>query len=218
MVRELNKSIKVNVRRSLYTFLDPYSEVAERYRLLRNNMSFAAEGRSLKSIVVTSPAAGEGKSTAAVNLAVSMTYRGDKVLLIDANIRKPLLHKVFHMKMSTGLTNVLDKQLSYDDAILETDVSGLYLLPSGPMLHHAAELLDSKSMDELLEYYAKTFDAIIIDCPQVLGVSETNAIAGKCDGVLMLVKSGKTKEAKALEAKRSLDFAGAKVLGVVLNK
>lgn len=218
MVRERNKLANAAIRRSLYSHLDPFSEIAEQYRSLRNNIGFAADGRAMKSIVVTSPSEGEGKSTSAVNLAICMAQRGDKVLLIDANARNPVLHNVFNVKMSVGLSNVLAQQLPYDEAIYETDIAGLSLLPSGPRLQHAAELLDTWKMSDLLEAYGKRFDRIIIDCPSVLGVSDTNAIAGKCDGVLMLVKSGKTTDAKAVEAKKSLEFAGANMLGVILNK
>ena len=218
MVRERNKLASASIRRSLYSFLDPFSEIAEQYRTLRNNIGFAADGRPMRSIVITSPSAKEGKSTSAVNLAVCMTQRGEKTLLIDANLRNPVLHKVFNVKLCTGLSNVLSGELKYEEAIYGTDIEGLSLLPSGPRLHNAAELLESQAMNDVLEASAKRFDRIIIDCPQVLGVSDTNAIAGKCDGVLMLVKSGKTSDAKAVDAKRSLDFAGANMLGVILNK
>ncbi|CAM4111600.1 CpsD/CapB family tyrosine-protein kinase [Paenibacillus alkaliterrae] len=218
MVRERKKPAKSFVSRSLLAYVNPHSSISEQYRTIRNNIQYAANGRKVRSLLVTSPSEGEGKSTAAVNLAICMAQRGDRVLVIDANFRNPVLHQIFSVQTSPGLSNVLGQQLDIREAIYSTEVEGLQILPSGQRFFNSTELLDSVLMVDVMDYAASHYDMILLDCPPVLGVAETNALVNKCDGVILLLKSGKTQQEQAKEAKKALLFAKANILGVILNK
>lgn len=218
MVRERAKIAKRVVNRSLIAYLNPSHRIAEQYRTIRNNIQYAAEGAPVRTLLVTSPEEGDGKSTAAINLAVSMAQRGERVLLIDVNFRNPVLHKIFNTQISPGLSSVLAQQLAFDEAVQESEVEGMDLLTSGLSQGNSADLLDSHRMKELIEKAVQHYDRIVFDCPPVLSAPDTNALVNKCDGVVLLLSCGKTTHGKALEAKQSLSFAGANIIGAILNK
>ncbi len=218
MVRERKKVAKAFVAKSLLVYANPYGEIAEQYRTIRNNIQYAADGKKIKSLLITSPSEREGKSTAIVNLAICMAQRGDRVLVIDVNFRNPTLHQTFNVPASPGLSAVLGQQLDMLDAIYNTEVEGLDILPSGQRFFNSTELLDSELMSDVMAFGGEHYDMVLLDCPPVLGVAETNALVRKCDGVILLVRSGKTQQDQAKEAKRALLFAKANILGVILNK
>ncbi|MDQ8735942.1 CpsD/CapB family tyrosine-protein kinase [Paenibacillus sp. LHD-38] len=218
MVRERQMVSKSYVNRSLLAYINPHGAISEQYRTIRNNIQYAANGQKIRSLLVTSPSEGDGKSTAAINLAVCMAQRGDRVLIIDANFRNPIINKIFNVQTSPGLSNVLGQQLEIREAIYNTEVEGLDILPSGQRLYNSTELLDSQVMVDVMAFASEQYEMVLLDCPPVLGVSDTNALVSKCDGVLLLLKSGKTHKELALEAKRALLFAKANILGVILNK
>lgn len=218
MVRERKKASISYVNRSLLAYINPHSTISEQYRTIRNNIQYAADGIRMRSLLVTSPSEGDGKSTATVNLAVCMAQRGDRVLIIDANFRSPIINKIFNVQTSPGLSNVLGQQLEIREAIYNTEVEGLDILPSGQRLYNSTELLDSQVMVDVMTLASEQYDMVLLDCPPVLGVSDTNVLVSKCDGVLLLLNSGKTSKELALEAKRALHFAKANILGVILNK
>jgi capsular exopolysaccharide synthesis family protein len=206
------------VNKSLLAYINPHGSISEQYRTIRNNIHYAANGSKVRSLLVTSPSEGEGKSTTTVNLAVCMALRGDRVLIIDTHFRNPIINKIFSVQTSPGLSNVLGQQLEIRDAIYNTEVEGLDILPSGQRFYNSTELLDSQLMVDVMAYASEHYDMVLLDCPSVLGVPDTNALVSKCDGVLLIIKSGKTKQEQALEAKRALLFAKANILGVILNK
>lgn len=218
MVREKEKISRKLINRSMLAYLQPGHKISEQFRSIRNNIHFASEGRSLRTIVVTSPTDGDGKSTAAVNLAISMAQRGERVLLMDANFRGPMLHKLFSTQMSPGLSSVLANQLSLKEAAQPTEIECLELLTSGVQHTYSTDMLGSHRMKEVLEAAAMEYDRIVIDCPAVLSSPDTNVLVNKCDGVVLLLRWGKTTNAKALEAKQALTFAGANIVGAILNK
>jgi capsular exopolysaccharide synthesis family protein len=218
LVREKARVAKKIVHRSLIAYLNPAHKISEQYRTIRNNIQYASDGKTVRSLLVTSPAEGDGKTTAAVNLAVSMAQRGERILLIDANFRNPMLHKIFGSPISPGLSNALAHQLSFTEAVQETEVEGLDLLTSGHSHANAADILDSHMMKEIMESAGSRYDRIVIDCPAVLQAPDTNALVNKCDGVVLLLHCGKTTHSKAIEAKQSLTFAGANIIGAILNK
>ncbi|MCR2802497.1 CpsD/CapB family tyrosine-protein kinase [Paenibacillus soyae] len=218
MVREKAKVAKKTVSRSLIAYINPSNKIAEQYRTIRNNIQYASDGKSIRSLIVTSPTEGDGKSTAAVNLAISMAQRGERVLLVDANFRQPMLHKVFSSPISPGLSNVLTHQMEFSDAAQSTEVEGLDLLTSGITHANSADMLDSHTMKQLLLQLSSKYDRIVFDCPAVLSAPDTNALVNKCDGVVLLLRCGKTTHGKALEAKQALSFAGANIIGAILNQ
>lgn len=218
MGRERAKVARKAVNRSMVSYLNPSNKISEQYRTIRNNIQYASDGRSIRSLLVTSPAEGDGKSTAAVNLAISIAQRGERVLLIDANFRNPMLHKIFNTQISPGLSNVLAHQITFKEAAQGTEVEGLDLLTSGLTHSNSTDMLDSHTMKELMEAAIQSYDRIVMDCPPVLTAPDTNALVNKCDGVVLLLRCGKTTHSKALEAKQSLSFAGANIIGAILNK
>lgn len=201
----------------LITHNSPKLPVSEQYRLIRTNIQFSSVDKEIKSIMVTSPEPSDGKSTTAANLAVVLAQQGKKVLLVDADLRKPSVHFTFHSSNLEGLTGALTKQISLHDAMISTYIPNLMILTSGVIPPNPSELLSSKAMETAMEILAKEYDYIIYDTPPVLSVTDAQIIANKCDGVILVVASGKTNKDVALRAKELLLKAKARILGVVVN-
>jgi capsular exopolysaccharide synthesis family protein len=198
--------------------MHPDNKIADQFRNIRSNIQYASEGRTIRSIVVTSPEGGDGKTTVAVNLAISLVQQGDKVLLIDTNFRKPALYDVFNLKNLPGLTNVLAGQILLRECIHKTEIGRLEFMTSGPILHHSAEMLGSPAMKELLESAYKIYDKVILDVPAVLDSADAKMLASFCDGSLLIIRGGKTKDKSVIEAKRLLDMARVHVMGAIINE
>ncbi|SMF92173.1 capsular exopolysaccharide family [Paenibacillus uliginis N3/975] len=203
---------------SLMVFMNPKSPISEVYRLLRTKIQFSSKDEELRIVMVTSSQAGEGKTTTTSNLAVTYAQEGKKVLLIDADMRKPSLHRIFSQLNHQGLSTLLTGHTSVQDAIQETTVSHLSLLPSGPVPANPSELMDSTAMRELLEQLKQQYDVILMDTPSVLAVSDSVIVSALCDGVVMVVAAGKVKKDHLKKAKEQLDHANARMLGIVLNR
>jgi len=206
------------IKRSLIALHNPQSVITEQYRSIRNNIRFAAEGKQLRSLVVTSPSGGEGKSTSAVNLAICFAQRGEEVLLVDANVRNPILNHVFDLKLWPGLTDVLAGHNEVRDSIQQVAIERLSVLPGGSPLGNATDLLDSEAMLSLIDFAANHYDMVLFDSSSVLGTPDAVALASKCDGVLMVIQNGNTRQAKALEAKRMLELGNANMVGAVFTR
>lgn len=204
--------------RSLITKTNPKSPISEQYRTLRTNIQFSVAAQSLRSIVITSSGPAEGKSTTVANLAVVFAQQGKKVLLVDADLRKPTVHYTFRQDNYIGLTNVLTKQARFEEAIRKTDVEGLYVMTSGPIPPNPAELLGSDAMVGLLEEAYNEFDIVLLDTPPVLAVADAQILANQCDGTILVIHSGKTEIEAAQKAKEMLAAAKGKLLGAVLNQ
>ncbi|MGG6433224.1 CpsD/CapB family tyrosine-protein kinase [Anoxybacillus sp. D401a] len=204
--------------RSLITKTNPKSPISEQYRTIRTNILFSVVDRPLRSLMVTSSAPAEGKSTTVANLAVVFAQQGKKVLLVDADLRKPTVHYTFRKDNHVGVTNVLTKQAPFQTAVKETDVDNLFVLTSGPIPPNPAELLGSSAMEELLAEAYKQFDLVLFDTPPVLAVTDAQILANQCDGTILVVHSGKTEIEAAQKAKELLINAKGKLLGVVLNQ
>jgi len=167
--------------------------------------------------MVTSSGPGEGKSTTASNLAVTFAQLGKKVLLVDADLRKPTVHHTFGVNNLFGFTTVLTKQRTLEKTILVTEEEDLFVLTSGPIPPNPAELLSSKSMEQFIEEAKELFDYIIFDTPPLLAVADPQILANQVDGAVLVVFSEKTEIEPAKKAKELLDNAKGKLLGVVLN-
>ncbi|MBD8069409.1 CpsD/CapB family tyrosine-protein kinase [Bacillus sp. PS06] len=203
--------------RSLISMKNPKSPISEQYRTIRTNIEFSAVDGEMNKILVTSSGPGEGKSTTTNNLAIVFAQQGKKVLLIDADLRKPTTHYSFRLENHTGLSNVLTNKSTLGQAVRETEQENLYVLTSGPIPPNPAELLGSKMMTHLLEEIGQLFDMVIIDTPPVLAVTDALVLGNKCDGVVLVTSSGKTINEAAVKSKELLDNAQAKIVGVVLN-
>ncbi|MEH7249107.1 CpsD/CapB family tyrosine-protein kinase [Neobacillus niacini] len=201
----------------LVTHSDPKSAISEQYRQIRTNILFSSVDKEVKSIVVTSAEPSDGKSTTAANLAIVLAQQGKQVLLVDTDLRKPSVHYTFNVSNMDGLTSVLTKEISLDKAITKTKVPNLDILTSGPIPPNPSELLDSKSMETILEQLKDRFEYVVLDSPPILVVTDSQILAKKCDGVVLVVASGKTHKESALQAKELLENARSNIFGVVLN-
>ncbi|WP_458411737.1 CpsD/CapB family tyrosine-protein kinase [Schinkia sp. CFF1] len=204
-------------QRNLITFFEKKSPISEQYRTIRTNIQFSSVDQNLKKIVVTSPGPGEGKSTTVANLAVVFAQQDKKVLLIDADLRKPTVHYTFHVDNIIGITNVLTGQSELNRAIKASEVENLDILPSGPIPPNPAEMLGSTAMKTLLENVADEYDMILIDSPPVLAVTDAHVLSNLADGVILVTKSGQTEYEMAIKSRDLLKNSKAKLLGVVLN-
>lgn len=202
----------------LIDYTKPISPVMEQYRLIRNNIHFSSVDKIIQSIVVTSAEAGDGKSTTAANLAIVLSQKGKKVLLVDVDLRKPTVHYAFSTSNLDGITSVLTKDSSLGMAITNTTIPNLDILTSGPIPPNPSELLDSQAMDGIMRDLKEDYEYVIYDSPPILAVTDSQTIASKCDGVVMVIASGKTQKDRAIKAKDLLEKAGSKMLGVVINR
>lgn len=196
---------------------DPKSISSEAFRTLRTNLQFIPSDTALKVIMGTSAGPGEGKSTTISNLAVSIAQSGKSVLIIDCDLRKPVIHSVFKLNNTVGLTSVLTGQASLDEAIQESHIEGLHILTSGVIPPNPAELLDSERMNQILGELKNKYQQIILDAPPILPVADPLILAPKTDGVILVIAANKVPKDIALRAKNMLVSSNAKILGTVLN-
>jgi protein-tyrosine kinase len=216
MARKAKKSVNKQ-RRSLITLMAPKSPISEQYRTIRTNIQFSTVDEAIRSIVVTSTAPGEGKSTTVSNLAVVFAQQGKKVLLIDADLRKPTTHYTFQLLNTKGLTNVLTKQIHFHEAVQDTVMENLNILTSGPIPPNPSELLASNAMKQLLKEAYKLYDLVLFDSPPILAVTDAQVLANLSDGSIMVTSSGFTDKDAAVKAKELLENAKSKLLGAILN-
>ncbi|MDH2362470.1 CpsD/CapB family tyrosine-protein kinase [Priestia megaterium] len=207
----------LTLKRRLLAHNSPKDPVAEQYRTIRTNIQFSNVDQDIKTIVLTSSGAEEGKSTTSANLATVYAQQGLNVLLIDADLRKPTGHYTFRLENHIGLTNVLTRQSTLAQAVQESEVPHLSVLTSGPIPPNPSELLASAQMTELLKEMKQQFDMIIFDTPPILAVADAQILANQVDGTILVVSSGKTEKDAALKSKELLSNAKGKLLGVVLN-
>ncbi|MEH7328547.1 capsular biosynthesis protein [Priestia megaterium] len=207
----------LTLKRRLLAHNSPKDPVAEQYRTIRTNIQFSNVDQDIKTIVVTSSGAEEGKSTTTANLATVYAQQGLNVLLIDADLRKPTGHYTFRLENHIGLTNVLTRQSTLAQAVQESEIPHLSVLTSGPIPPNPSELLASAQMAELLKEMKQQFDMIIFDTPPILAVADAQILANQVDGTILVVSSGKTEKDAALKSKELLSNAKGKLLGVVLN-
>ena len=211
------KSDLIKMGRRLITVSDSKSIITEQFRIIRANIKYSIPDIELKTILVTSSTPGEGKSTNAANLGVVFAQEGKKVLIVDADLRKPTLHHTFGIFNTVGLSTILSKQDDFSHPIQETPIVGLFVLPSGPIPPNPAELLSSNSFANLLDEIKKNYDIIIFDAPPLLSVSDAQILSHQCDGSLLIIHSGVARKEEVLKAQSILTSSQAKILGVILN-
>lgn len=202
---------------ALITQRDPMAAASEAFRVLRTNLQFLGLDKPLKSILVTSGTPGEGKSTVTANLAVAFAQTGAEVCLVDADLRRPMVAKMFGLDNYTGLTSALIGQGGVEKAVRKTEIPGLSVITSGPIPPNPAELLGSGRMGRLLEELENRFEMVLIDSPPVLAVTDAAVLAPKVGGVLMVARAGQVARQQAAHAKDALEAVKARVLGVVLD-
>ncbi|MGH7649184.1 MAG: polysaccharide biosynthesis tyrosine autokinase [Gemmatimonadaceae bacterium] len=205
------------VSNRLVTLNDSRSVGAEAYRTLRTKLLFSRALSSLKTIVVTSPFAQDGKSTVAANLATTFAQHGMKTLLIDCDLRRPTQHEVFGVPARPGLTELLTSEELIPGAGRRTSIENLSLITAGALPPDPPELVGSARMRALLEKLGETFDVIVLDTPPVLPVADSAILASLADGVLLVVRAGQTDRRAAQLAVQQLQDVDARILGAVLN-
>lgn len=203
---------------NLISISNPKSPVAEAYRTLRTNIQFSSFDKELKSILITSSGPGEGKTTTICNLAVAMAQSGNKILLIDCDLRKSTVHKVFGLNNKSGLTNILAQRLSCQEVVQKTVVAGLDILTSGPKPPNPAELVGSNTMKEFISQMTKEYDRVLIDAPPVGIVTDAALLSTIADGTILVVAAGQVNIEAAQRSKSLLQKVNANILGVLLNK
>ncbi len=201
----------------LVTVNDASSSGAEAYRTLRTNLIFSQAVQTLRTIVVTSPSPSEGKTTTAANLAVSFAQQGMRVLIVDCDLRRARLHRMFSVPREPGITELVLGQIDQETAVRETSVKGLYMIPSGQLPPNPAELLGGELMKRTLAKLGEAFDLIILDTPPLLAASDAAILGTQADGVVVVVRAGVTEAEAGQQAMQQLAAVGARVVGAVLN-
>ncbi len=199
---------------------DARSPLAEAYRHLRTSVLLSTAGRPPKTLLITSSVPSEGKTTTAINTAISLAQTGAKVLVIDADMRRPRLHGLFDMEKGQGLSSILSSEMSDAEifsVIEQHEQSGLYLLTAGPIPPNPAELIGSEQMRNLISSLEPTFNHIIIDSPPIASFTDGVLISSIVDGVLLVVHGGKSTRDVVRRSQQLLQDVGAKIFGVVLN-
>ena len=203
---------------SLISKLRPKSVIAEQYRTIRTNIQFSMIDRDVKSIVITSSGPWEGKSTTTANLASVFTDQGKRVLLVDADLRKPTVQRTFGLSNVEGLTTLLSSpEQELAEVIQLVTGTELHVLTSGPIPPNPSELLNSNRMNILMKRFEEMFDIIIYDMPPVTSVTDAQIMAAKADGVVFVIRHGVSQKDSVLNAKELLEMVNANILGVVFN-
>lgn len=207
------------LRKSLITINDPKAAASEAYRMTRTNIEFSNIDSKNQCIVFTSARQKEGKSTTIANTAIAMAQSGQKVLIIDCDLRKPRMHKLFKVSNEEGVVSVVVNDRKVSDVCHSVEgVDNLHVMTSGPIPPMPSELLGSVKFRKMLEDLRKEYDYIFMDSPPVLSVTDSTILAAEVDGTILIITHGDTPIEMAKTAKKALDKVNANILGVVLTK
>jgi len=221
-VSTLGSITRINARESedvLVAATQPRSPEAEAFRILRTNLQFKAVDKSLKTIMITSPAPEEGKSITASNLAVVFAQSSVRVILVDADLRRPTQHKIFDLPNDRGLTTaLLDPAGDMAEFLQPSGVENLKVLTAGPEPPNPSEMLGSKRMEEILSSLLDEADIVVFDSPPLLVASDASVLSTRVDGTLLVIDAGQTRRAQAARAVQVLSSVGTVLLGAVLNR
>lgn len=204
--------------RDLYVHQHPTSRVAECCRSLRTNIMFSAADRPLKTIVVSSANPREGKTTSVIYLGTTIAQSGQRVLLIDTDMRRPRLHQSTGVSRQRGMSNLIVGDASYEDVIKTTEIPNLYVLPCGPLPPNPAELLMTKRFEAVLRELEGRFDRIILDSPPLQAVTDAVVLSRLADGVILVVKAGKTLRDEVKRSVKHITDVNGALVGVILNE
>lgn len=201
----------------LVVSISPQSPIAEQFRSIRTSIEFMAEEMEMKTIVVTSSEQNSGKSLTSANLSIAFAQKGLKTLLIDADLRNPTIKYFFDLPLKRGLSSIIKRKNAFEDVICETNQENLYVLPPGFVVPNPADMLGSQQMEELLFTLRESFDQIIIDTPPILVATDAAVVSTFADGILLVIRSGKTSKQHAKKAIRLMHQSSTPIIGTVLN-
>ncbi len=202
----------------LVTLTDPPSQAAEAYRTLRTNLTFAALDEPIETLVVTSAAPEESKSTVLANLAIAMAQGERRTILVDADLRRPQLHEIFGVANDQGVTTMIVEETALErPPLLDVGVEGLRLVPSGPLPPNPADILGSRRMEQAIAALKERADIILFDAPPVASVTDAAILGAKVDGLLLVVRAGHTRREHAERARDLLERVHVRIVGTVLN-
>jgi non-specific protein-tyrosine kinase len=202
----------------LVTLADPRSAAAEAFRTLRTNLMFSSVENPLHTLLVTSAAAGDGKSVVLANLAVTFAQSGNKTILVDCDLRKPSQHDIWGISNERGLTTMmLEDSAMSTPPLVSTDVENLQILPTGPLPPNPADLLSSQRMNGLIGVLKARANYVLFDAPPVLAATDATLLGSKLDGVLLVVRAGHTRRDHTARAKQTLDRVHVRIIGAVLS-
>jgi capsular exopolysaccharide synthesis family protein len=204
-------------KRGTHLHHDPMSDVAEAYRTVRTAVYFGQANGIAKTLLITSPAPGDGKTTLASNLAIAMAQAGNRILLLDADFRKPTQHKIFELDKRIGLSSVLAGEAQLADAIHHTAVNGLDVLPCGPIPANPSEILNSQTFADLLKQLAAKYDHVLLDSPPIMPVTDARILAASCDATVLALRAERSTRKGAIYSRDVLQSVGSQILGVVVN-
>jgi len=203
---------------NLITHFEPKSPISEAYRTIRTNIQFSKLDNPPKTILVTSSGPHEGKSTTVANLAITLAQMGTKTLIIDSDLRRPVLHSIFGIEKERGLTHFLVDKARMDEIVKSTPIENLSLVTCGVLPPNPSELLGSKRMHEFVEKLKEEYEAILFDTPPAIAVTDAAVLSSFLDGVILVVSSGSISKEAVMRATTLLGNVNAKILGAVLNK
>jgi len=204
---------------NLVTLKHPRSPIAEAYRVLRTNLRFSGMPNPGGALLVTSAGPGEGKTTTAANLAVTLAQGGRRVILIDTDLRRPMVHKLFGLANEVGFASLfLDDAPTLDQVMHPTAIPSLSVIPSGPLPPNPAEMLDSPLMKKILDDVRAQADMVVFDSPPTLAVADASILGARCSGAVIVVDAGRARSDVAKRTLETLKQTNTKVLGVVLNR
>lgn len=203
----------------LISVINPKSIISEQFRVVRTNLEFAIVDKDLKSFLITSLVPDSGKSTISSNLAATFAAQRKRVLLVDTDMRKPTIHKIFRLRNNEGLSTLItSKEAKVTEYVEKTEYENIFVLTSGATPPNPAELISSKRMEQLIEEMEQLFDLVIFDTPPVLAVADSQILSSKVDGTLFVMRKGvDTKEQVQIAVER-MSAVNANVLGVIYNR
>jgi capsular exopolysaccharide synthesis family protein len=201
----------------LINHLFPRFSISEDYRTVRTAILLSYPEKPPKTIVVTSALPQEGKTTTLVNLAVAFSQLGEQVLIVDSDMRKPRMHRIFEVESSGGLSGYLTGRIPFKECVFKTQIDNISVIPSGPIPPNPSELIDSQRMKLMIEGIKKAFDVILLDTPPLLAVVDPVILAAMADATVFVLQSGKTTDKALISGAEELRRAKAKIIGVVLN-
>lgn len=203
----------VNLVAELY----PTSAIAEQFRTVMTNISFSNVDGSIKSMMVTSADPSEGKSTFSANLAITYAEQGRNVILVDADMRKPTVHKTFNISNQTGLSTILSGKSTVEDTIKYTSIDNLNVITSGPIPPNASALLGNQKINDIIKKFNQPNDLVIIDVPPVNTMTDASIISTMVDGTIVVIPQGVAEKKKIKLALKQLKNVNANILGAVMN-